>query len=224
MNAIVLPHVVSWPAIVVSHNNELDTTKPVARRKCARCVDCKKLITSNVRCKVCYKKHQLKKKSVRKIYLVHKSSDATKRSGKYVDRDILETLWEKQKGMCALSGLALTHSYMQEDVPHKYVTNASVDRIDPLNYEYTEDNTQLVCSAINLMKHTFDENTFIWLCRLVVNHTKERELNPPTLTKTLWYFDWRKKGVKSRRERLADTPCSETDSLETKDPQSDESE
>lgn len=58
--------------------------------------------------------------------------------------DDLLTLYDKQGGRCAISGIAMTHIAGQGNVP----TNASIDRVDSA-LGYTIDNVQLVCRFIN---------------------------------------------------------------------------
>ena len=79
-----------------------------------------------------------------------------------IDVDFLHTLWEKQDGVCALSGLNMTHTY-DTSTPQRLILNASVDRIDS-NYGYTPGNVQLVAVRLNLMKGPLDEVVFKDLC------------------------------------------------------------
>jgi hypothetical protein len=53
-------------------------------------------------------------------------------------------LWEKQKGLCALTGIPMTYKFYEGRVN----TNLSVDRIDSAK-GYSKDNVQLVCMAAN---------------------------------------------------------------------------
>lgn len=75
--------------------------------------------------------------------------------------------WEKQKGLCALSGILMKHSIYSG----KIETNVSVDRIDS-NIGYTKDNIQLVCSCINKMKSTLSVEQFIDICNKIVKYNK----------------------------------------------------
>lgn len=62
-------------------------------------------------------------------------------------KDYLKQLWDKQNGICALSGIAMTFDIDSG----RTNTNVSVDKINP-NLGYTKDNIQLVCMAVNQMK------------------------------------------------------------------------
>lgn len=70
--------------------------------------------------------------------------------------DSMMALYEKQGGLCAVTGLRLTHD---RSTPP---TNVSIDRIDN-NRGYVDDNVRLVCSAVNLMQQRLsDEETAFW--------------------------------------------------------------
>lgn len=69
--------------------------------------------------------------------------------------DDLQIQWDKQKGICALSGLSIGIGM-----------NASVDRINS-SLGYTVDNIQFVDKRINKMKMDIDEETFKFLCGCV---------------------------------------------------------
>jgi hypothetical protein len=113
-----------------------------------------------------------------RAYFREKAKAASNRSGVHVSTDDLIAKWNSQSGVCALTGLRMTYSRDVTVVPNAHITNASVDRIDP-SMTYTRDNIQLVCKAVNYMKHVQHEQTFIWLCKLVVAHTSDRIDMPP---------------------------------------------
>ncbi len=89
-----------------------------------------------------------------------------KRHGE-LSSDFLYELWIKQKGLCAISKVPLTHMLGQGRVS----TNASIDRICP-NKGYTESNIQLVCCRVNTMKYTDDIPTLAWWCQQILNEVK----------------------------------------------------
>lgn len=60
--------------------------------------------------------------------------------------EYLLELLEKQNRRCAITGVEFTHHYEHDG------TNVSVDRIDS-NKPYAAGNVQLVCLAVNYMKH-----------------------------------------------------------------------
>ena len=82
----------------------------------------------------------------------------------------IEEAWkqfEKQRGLCALSGRKLQFARkMSENV--KFCT-ASLDRIDSTN-GYIKDNIQWIHKDINRMKSIFDEQYFINTCQEIVEY------------------------------------------------------
>jgi hypothetical protein len=81
----------------------------------------------------------------------------------------IKDLYDKQKGLCALTGKKLsTDTYMVKENQHiinKF--NISVDRIDS-NKDYTKDNIQLVGAIINRIKSDLSNDQFIDLCNMVI--------------------------------------------------------
>lgn len=63
--------------------------------------------------------------------------------------DFLVELWNKQRGRCAISGTPMTHQAGHGRID----TNVSLDRVEA-GKPYTEENVQLVCHKINIMKWT----------------------------------------------------------------------
>lgn len=84
-------------------------------------------------------------------------------------KDLLFVL-EKQQGLCALSGIPLTCLLEQGK---KFKTNASIDRIIA-GGEYTKDNIQLVCAALNSWRADTDLQEFIWFCKKVTEYQEEK--------------------------------------------------
>lgn len=81
-------------------------------------------------------------------------------------QDIIE-LWNKQNGLCALTGEKMTHlAYTSRDQRSKNLYNASVDRIDSQK-GYTLDNIHLILSAVNTIKWDMSLEDFYKFCNLV---------------------------------------------------------
>ena len=77
-------------------------------------------------------------------------------------------LWDKQKGLCAISGLEMTTIKGKGKMP----LNASIDRIQP-GQDYTISNIQLVCSHVNMMKSNLTEEELLEFCKAILkNHDK----------------------------------------------------
>jgi DNA-binding CsgD family transcriptional regulator len=83
-----------------------------------------------------------------------------------ISREYGEMLFEKQKGLCALSGIPIIMPKIK-----KQKRTASLDRIDS-KIGYVPGNVQWVHNRINSMKSSMNENDFIELCRLVASHNK----------------------------------------------------
>lgn len=91
-----------------------------------------------------------------------------------ITREDLYTKFEKQGGLCALSGLIMTTFTSHKLRPlkeRKYryeenYLNISIDRIDSLK-DYTTDNVQLICSCVNMMKGEMSQDMFIEFCKTI---------------------------------------------------------
>jgi hypothetical protein len=79
--------------------------------------------------------------------------------------EFLENLWNNQEGLCAISKIEMTHSILQG----KLRTNASIDKINP-ELGYTQDNVQLVCNTVNMMKSDMSMGELINFCTLIINN------------------------------------------------------
>lgn len=77
----------------------------------------------------------------------------------------LINLWNKQQGLCALSGLRMTHKGSPA------FTNVSLDR-KKSDRGYTKNNIQLVCVGINKMKSNLTDKKFIEICTTIVRNKK----------------------------------------------------
>ena len=82
--------------------------------------------------------------------------------GTPVSLEYLIALYEKQRGICAISSLPMHITTDQSDL------SVSVDRID-INEGYVDGNVRLVCTRINLMRSTLNDHDFLWWCRAMVN-------------------------------------------------------
>jgi hypothetical protein len=83
----------------------------------------------------------------------------------------IENAWEqfeKQKGICSISGVPIQLSVGNLRSDRKGRT-ASIDRIDS-NKGYTTDNIQWVHKTVNLMKNVTNQPDFIEWCRKITIH------------------------------------------------------
>lgn len=89
--------------------------------------------------------------------------------------DDIINLYHKQRGRCGLTDIDMTHEYIIGESRNHTLTNISVDRIDSTD-NYNIDNIQLVCYAINQMKHNLSVDDMYLYCSDIVNN-----LNLPVL-------------------------------------------
>lgn len=95
------------------------------------------------------------------------SSKTSKRSKRRelefnITKEYIYNLFIKQKSKCALSGVEIT-------LPTKWKDNnytASLDRIDN-NKGYIQGNVQWLHKHVNIMKNSFPQKTFIYLCNKI---------------------------------------------------------
>ncbi len=90
-----------------------------------------------------------------------------KRSSTLTVEELLE-IHQQQNGKCALTGVDLTCQLIPGKKTH---TNASLDRLDPKG-EYTINNIQLVCVAVNRLRVDMSTEEFINWCRLVAENNQ----------------------------------------------------
>lgn len=80
-------------------------------------------------------------------------------------------MWEAQGGRCALSGLPMTGVAGGGRGPD--LCKLSIDRVDS-GRNYSRDNVQLVCLAVNMMKSTFTSEEFLFFAGHVHGHSKRK--------------------------------------------------
>jgi len=80
-------------------------------------------------------------------------------------QDCMDLLWQ-QNYKCAFTGVELTCTLVKGSICR---TNASIDRINPKG-EYTKDNIQLVCAAVNKLRIDMDVDEYINWCRKVSDY------------------------------------------------------
>lgn len=86
-----------------------------------------------------------------------------------ISLDYLMELWDKQKGMCALSGIKMTFE-LKRGRTH---TNVSIDKIDRTK-GYTVGNVQLVCMACNQIKSDMTEEAMYYFCKNIVEQYENK--------------------------------------------------
>lgn len=130
------------------------------------------------RCKNCKSKQLQKrkennrgKKDLDRLLLErwHGIKERSKTKGHIIDFDwkYLKELWEKQKGLCAISKIPMTYEMNNGRVS----TNLSVDKINCKDF-YKKGNIQLVCMAVNQMKSDLTMEKLIFFCKEVIKNYK----------------------------------------------------
>lgn len=92
----------------------------------------------------------------RKFTQLKKEKHRGKKAPRYenhITRGHLWALWDKQKGLCAITGIRMDHK-------RNTLYTVSIDRIDS-SIGYIDGNVQLVCKAINLAKSTYSNAEII---------------------------------------------------------------
>lgn len=84
-------------------------------------------------------------------------------SRKSLNVDFLVSLFEKQRGLCAITGDRMTHICGKGRIN----SNLSLDRIDS-SRGYEPDNIQLACWYANRLKLTYGNEELVAICRKVV--------------------------------------------------------
>ncbi len=77
-------------------------------------------------------------------------------------------MWESQHGLCVYTGIPM-------DLAPSKLTTVSVERIDS-GVGYTEENTVLVCAAVNRMKSDLEAKDFYNFCRRVTLWLSDEDL------------------------------------------------
>jgi hypothetical protein len=119
-------------------------------------------------CKFCRKLYRYEvKQSLDAFIRAHLSRLRDDKRKKKVEIDLafLIDLWNKQKGLCAITQVPMT--FQRVERKHN-AFNGSLDRIDSAK-DYTKENVQWVCWNVNRMKgeHSLEDLQF-W-CRKVLN-------------------------------------------------------
>jgi ribosomal protein S14 len=83
--------------------------------------------------------------------------------GKTLSLEDVLSLWDKQRGLCALSGVPMTFVRGEGNIP----TNISLDRIEA-GGAYTKENVRLVCRVVNHMRWTSSDEELYWWCEQIL--------------------------------------------------------
>ena len=86
-------------------------------------------------------------------------------------------IYEKQKGLCAITGVPLT--CIVGDLGEHPKTNASLDRIihGAAGGQYTKENVRLVCAIVNYMRLDQSDEELLWWSHQIVDQAKKKKLS-----------------------------------------------
>ena len=143
--------------------SEFDSHQEYAIRghRDGRCKECKRKQNQEARENYDDKKRLYKTIQAR----VLGASERAKRKGIpcTITKEFILDLWNKQNGICALSGIPMTYLLKEGRIP----TNISIDKIDRTK-GYTIGNIQLVCMVCNQIKSDLTEEEMYNFCKKIV--------------------------------------------------------
>lgn len=110
--------------------------------------------------------------SFRWFILRTKARSKRKKVSFNLDPFFLKELWEKQKGICPLTGWKLIlHNDNRYAWKNKSIQNASLDRIDS-SKGYIQDNVRFVALIANYAKQSFTDKELTEFCNSVTEYLK----------------------------------------------------
>ena len=113
---------------------------------------------------------------IKKIYkdMYHNAERRAKELNIELTIEDIHELYNKQKGLCAISGLKMTHeTYAFKDKEHIINRlNISIDRINS-SLGYTKDNVQLLAAIVNRMKTDLPDSEFIKICSIITQNNNK---------------------------------------------------
>lgn len=90
-----------------------------------------------------------------------------KKRSEFITIADMVSLYEKQRGLCAISGVEMTYNQNGGKCP----SNISIDRIDS-SRGYDLDNVQLVCALVNTMKMQYSKEELLKWCKAIVEYNE----------------------------------------------------
>ena len=132
---------------------------------------CKECVLEQAKIKspeICKSKAQ-KRSSSPKNFIASILNHAAKRKqhlGFDIDLGYLVDLYERQEGLCVLSGVKMTYTAGAGRVS----TNISIDRIDS-SKGYLRGNVQFVCDVVNVMKQDMQQKDLYGWCKAILENS-----------------------------------------------------
>jgi len=136
--------------------------------------------TLRSQCKSCQNKDVIKHKSSINGFikgLIYAAQRRCSKNGREINvtyEDVIK-VWDKQNGLCAISGTKMSHIIGNDKETEKTPFNASLDRIDNKK-GYTKDNIHLICNWLQTAKSDYKLNDIkIWIVEAANYIKKESE-------------------------------------------------
>ena len=127
-------------------------------------------------CKTCHYKAHIKWTNTKRGRLSRALKRAkSKEKSTELTLDFLMELYNKQNGLCALSGIIMESNGGNIHKKNKINPHIiSIDRIDN-NKGYTKDNVQLVCGIVNRMRNELSIEQFILYCERIIQYANKKD-------------------------------------------------
>ena len=135
-----------------------------AKQKCKSCFDKRRKAERDDETRLLPVLQSIMRHTATRVHLINRRTCTQEKCD--VDLHHLLQLWDKQKGLCALSGVAMTHTSRPAD-DRRF--NVSLDRIDS-SRNYLRNNVQLVTQVANICKHSLIQDDFVDLCTEIACH------------------------------------------------------
>lgn len=135
-----------------------------AKQKCKSCFDKRRKAERDDETRLLPVLQSIMRHTATRVHLINRRTCTQEKCD--VDLHHLLQLWENQKGLCALSGVAMTHTSRPADDRR---LNVSLDRIDS-SRNYLRNNVQLVTQVANICKHSLVQKDFVDLCTQIACH------------------------------------------------------
>lgn len=135
-----------------------------AKQKCKSCFDKRRKADRDDETRLLPVLQSIMRHTATRVHLINRRTGTHEKCD--VDVNYLMHLWDTQKGLCALSGVPMTHTSRPID-DRRY--NVSLDRIDS-SKNYTKANVQLVTQTANICKHSLVQEDFVQLCSMIACH------------------------------------------------------
>lgn len=120
-------------------------------------------------------KHRERNKRTPRYAFSSTLAQARKRAEVTIDQNYLMALYDKQEGLCALSGVRMTWA-TGKTAP----TSISIDRIDG-SKGYVDGNVRLVCVAVNAFRGIMNDQELLKMAKALVSNMESKQVTERVL-------------------------------------------